>query len=89
MDLKDHFATKPGQCVVCGCSCLPPHLTDSPECHEHLVADLEREFGTHKRVTRMTTGQSFAVPVRDIVEIGVKEEDLDKYPPWKEADHER
>ncbi|MDP2660952.1 MAG: hypothetical protein Q8R28_09510 [Dehalococcoidia bacterium] len=70
-------------CIICRAP-LPPgrvgSATCGPTCHEELVAWFEREVGTHKRVTRMTTGETFMVPVRDIIEKGVREEDLDQYP---------
>ena len=40
------------------------------------------EFGEFRKVERMKTGEIFRVPIRDIIEKGVKERELDKY--WEE-----
>jgi len=61
-------------------------VTCSDVCHERLVACLEAEYGTHYRCVRMSTGEEFRVPTRDIIERGVKERDLDQYPHWDEED---
>ena len=45
-----------------------------------LVDKLEREFGTYKKVTDLETGNIYTVPTRDIVEKGLKQQDLKKYP---------
>jgi len=50
----------------------------------HLVV----EFGEFKKVVRKTTGVAYKVPTRDIIEHGVKEQELDRYPLWKEVDKE-
>ena len=63
-----------------------PKLTCSDACHERLVALLEAEFGTHKQCVRMSTGEVFRVPTRDIIERGIREQDLDQYPHWHEGD---
>jgi len=31
------------------------------------------------------TGEAFKVPTRDIIDQGVKEQGLDKYPKWEDA----
>ena len=61
-------------------------ITCSEACHELLVACLEGRFGTHKRCVRMSTGEAFRVPVRTIIEVGIREGDLDKYPRWDEKE---
>ena len=58
-------------------------LTCSHACHEEYVAHMEREFGTHKRIERTSTGEAFRVPTRTIIETGVNERDLDKFPRWE------
>lgn len=75
------------QCVICDRpvpAVFGPKMTCSNGCHEEFVARLEREFGTHKRMVRSSTGEEFRVPVRDIVEVGVQERDLDHYPRWSD-----
>jgi len=59
-------------------------LTCSDQCHEELVKQLVAEFGEFKKVVRMTTGVAYKVPTRDIIEHGVKEQELDRYPLWEE-----
>ena len=61
-------------------------ITCSDQCHERLVACLEGRFGTHKRVVRVPTGEEFRVPLRTIIEVGIREVDLDKYPRWDEQE---
>ena len=60
-------------------------ITCSPACHERLVACLEAEYGTHKQCVRISTGEAFRVPLRDIIEKGLREQDLDQYPHWDEG----
>lgn len=71
-------------CVICGKECLPYRMTDSPDCHEKFVEFLEEKFGKYKKMTRMATGQAFKVPLRDIIEKGLRDQDLDKYPIWED-----
>ncbi|GEM_PF-1179730 len=80
LHLAHHGPAEPDRCVICRMTTSEGHMTCSPEHHEAFLMLLEREFGTHKKITRMTTGETFLVPVRDIVEKGVKEHDLDQYP---------
>ena len=54
------------------------------ECNrEGLVRHLIDTFGEFKKVVRMTTGEAFKVPTRDIIEKGIREQDLDQYPIWE------
>jgi len=72
-------------CFICERQLLynrPYRATCSPECHEKMIEQLEQEFGTDKKVARTSTGEEFRVPLRDIVEKGIKERDLDQYPKW-------
>ena len=48
-----------------------------------LIERLEREFGTHKKVTDLETGKIYRVPTRDIIEGGLVQQDLKYYPEWK------
>lgn len=59
-------------------------MTCSEQCHEELVRRLLAEFGEFKKVVRMSTGIAYKVPTRDIIERGIREEELDQYPLWEE-----
>jgi hypothetical protein len=39
-------------------------------------------YGEFKKIIRISTGEAFKVPVVDIIEKGVKEQELDQYPKW-------
>lgn len=58
-------------------------LTCSDECHEELVRRLVAEFGEFKKVVRASTGVAYKVPTSDIIESGLREQDLDRYPLWE------
>ena len=58
-------------------------VTCNEKCHEMLVERLEREFGTHKKVTDLETRRIYRVPTRDIIEGGLVQQDLKYYPEWK------
>jgi len=64
-------------------------LTCSDGCHEELVRQLIASFGEFKKVVRQSTGVAYKVPTRDIIERGLKEEELDQYPLWGgDKDHD-
>lgn len=70
-------------CVICGNFYTDGReMTCSQPCHDELVERLIAQFGEFKKVVRMTTGEAFKVPTRDIIEGGVREQDLDLYPRW-------
>ena len=72
-------------CVICGKPYLIGRLlTCSEECHRKLVERLIREFGECKKVVDVETGKAYKVPVRDIIEKGLKYKDLINYPPWND-----
>lgn len=72
-----------GICPVCGkFGPLTRLFTCSDACHDKLVDNLVAEFGEFKKVVRVTTGEAFKVPTRDILERGIRERDLDQYPKW-------
>jgi hypothetical protein len=78
-------------CVVCGKEYEPAEnvivqLTCSKECHDKLVESFIARFGEYKKVIRAGTGEAFRVPIRDIIEKGISEQTLDKYPKWKEEE---
>lgn len=62
-------------------------MTCSDACHEELVKILIAEFGEYKKVVRQSTGVAYKVPTRDIVESGLREEELDRYPKWEDKVH--
>jgi len=73
------------ECVICGDFYYPGNdVTCSKECHDKLINLLIFKHGECKKITRATTGESFKVPLRDILENGVREEELDKYPRWED-----
>jgi len=78
------------QCVVCGRWYVLGKgsrlLTCSEECHKKLIDKLVEEFGEFKKVVDVETGIAYKVPTRDILEHGLKYEDLKKYPVWKDED---
>jgi len=57
-------------------------LTCSDDCHQELVRRLIAQFGEFKKVVRQSTGVAYRVPTIDIIEKGVREQDLDHYPQW-------
>jgi len=68
------------RCVICGNECTIRLLTCSDECHKKLVNWLVREFGEYKIIVDVHTGLRHKVPTRDILEKGLKYDDLKKYP---------
>jgi len=52
---------------------------------ERLIQELIARFGEFKKVVRMRTGVAYKVPTRDILEKGLREQDLDRYPLWDEG----
>ena len=81
------------KCIVCGAVLSEEResagaLTCSAICHEALVKRCEREYGTHKRVVNIDTGKIHLVPVRDIIEKGLKGSELDQYPEVKPTEEE-
>jgi len=57
-------------------------LTCSDRCHQELAKRLLARFGEFKKVVRQSTGVAYKVPIRDIIEKGIREQDLDRYPIW-------
>ncbi len=75
-----------GLCVICGNPTIVGRITDSEECHEKFVKFCEEEFGDVKKVVDGTTDITYKVSTRDIIEKGLKWEDLVNYPLWNEGD---
>ena len=70
-------------CFICLEACEGGReLTCSEECHDELVRRLTSEFGEFQKVVRASTGEAFKVPTRDIIEKGIREQELDQYPKW-------
>lgn len=59
-------------------------MAASDERRERAIQKLIARFGEFKKVIRMRTGVAYKVPTRDILEKGIKEQDLDQYPLWEE-----
>lgn len=77
------------ECFICGAKYVPGReYTCSEECHEKLKEKIITEFGEFKKIVRASTGEVFKVPTIDIIEKGIREQELDQYPRWVEADVE-
>lgn len=61
---------------------LDPRITCSSYCHELYVFSLELEFGKYKRFVDATTGVTHKVPIRYVIEHGIRQEDLKRFPTW-------
>ena len=57
--------------------------TCSDSCHETLVDELVKEFGEFKKVVD-AEGTVHKVPTTEILERGLRYEDLKKYPKWEQ-----
>lgn len=77
-------ATK-GLCIMCETPAVPGGLTCSEICHKEFVRFCEDKFGKVKKVIDQTTGIAYEVPTRDIIELGLKWQDLRKYPMFRSA----
>jgi hypothetical protein len=55
-------------------------VTCSGACHEAYVQRLEREFGREKVIVDGVTGKAHLVPLRRIIEEGVRREELAGFP---------
>ena len=74
---------EPLRCWICGSPCSGDRVTCSDKCHENLVETLENEFGIYKKVVDIETGKTHRVPIRDIIEKGLGQQDLRRYPEWR------
>jgi len=73
-------------CVICGTPYFGGRqFTCSDGCHEELVNRLIAKYGEFKKVISMRTRKAYKVPTRDIMEKGLLEQELDKYPLWVEG----
>ena len=83
--LPGHCSATHPKCVVCGVSYSDGReLTCSDNCHRELSNRFVSIYGDFKKVIRASTGEAFKVPTRDIIERGIREQELDKYPRWEE-----
>ena len=51
---------------------------------KEMVRHLITESGEFKKVVRASTGVAYKVPTRDIIEKGIRAQDLDQYPKWED-----
>jgi len=73
-----------GLCVMCGEPVVKGRMTCSKKCHEEFIIFGEKKFGVMKKVVDSTTGITYQVPTRDIIEKGLAWEDLAKYSIWED-----
>ncbi len=78
IDLGIRFDS-PG-CWICGATCVGYLVTCSNECHDELIRRSELKFGIYKKVVDLETMKTHKVPIRDIIETGIKQQDLKHYP---------
>ena len=71
------------KCVICEAPCPQGKITCCDDHHEEFIQKVEAQFGLYKKVVDMETGITFRVPVRDIIEKGLKQQELHKYPEWE------
>jgi len=75
----------PKNCFVCGKTYFGGReFTCSDKCHDEMLRRLIEKYGEFKIVVRASTGEKFKVPTRDIMEKGIREQDLDQYPKLKD-----
>lgn len=82
---KQVFVIGDAKSRCCGADVeMEKRLTCSPVCHEKYVQELIDQFGRYKKVVDAPTGIAYRVPTRDIIEIGVHQTDLPRYPRWED-----
>jgi hypothetical protein len=54
-------------------------ITCSDRCHRLFVAELIKQFGEFKLIVDQTSGKSYKVPTKDIIEKGLAWRDLSRY----------
>ena len=75
-----------GFCIICSLPVTAGRITCSEKCHSEFIKFGEKKFGITKKVVDASTGISYKVPTKDIIEKGLAWKDLIKYPIWKEDD---
>ena len=82
----DVYIDSSGGCWICGATCVGYLVTCSDEHHEELIRSLEPKFGSYKKVVDLETLKTHKVPLRDIIETGLRQQDLKHYPEWIPAE---
>jgi hypothetical protein len=60
-------------------------ITCSDKCHKHFVTGLIKQFGEFKLVVDQSSGKSYKVPTKDLVERSLRFSNLRSYPEAIEA----
>lgn len=68
---------------MCGRNTPEGKVTCGQGCHEIFMNRLEAQFGKYKKVVDATTGKAYRVPLRYIVENGLKQIELPLFPEWE------
>jgi len=72
-------------CVICGKAHDSGRLyTSSDKCHQKFIDEVVQKYGEYKKVVDVATGKTHKVPTREILEKGLCQQDLWKYPEWKD-----
>ena len=53
---------------------------------QQTLKEIEAKLGKYKKIVLLTTGKAYKVPIRDILTIGIKGTNLEKYPEWSNKD---
>ena len=69
-------------CLICQSIGPPGQVICSEKCHEILIQSLEQEFGTHLKVVDLKTMKAYSVPLRDIIEGGLRRKNMKYFPEW-------
>lgn len=76
-----------GICIICnGPKDNITYMTCGQKCHDIFIEFCEKKFGESKRVIDIHTGISHMVPTRDIIEKGLRHDNLKNYPIWKDGE---
>ena len=57
-------------------------ITCSDQCHLTFIDEMEKQFGKWKKVQDAETGKNYRVPIKYIIERGLKQKDLGNFPDW-------
>ncbi len=57
-------------------------ITCGDYCHEKFVQNMLQEYGLFKKVVDQTSGITYKVPTRTIIETGLRAEELKNFPTW-------
>ena len=76
-----------GLCIMCSVPTkIEGRMTCSEKCHEEFVKFGEKKFGITKKVVDSTTGITYQIPTRIIIEKGLTWKDLTRFPVWEEKE---